>query len=136
MKQLIPYLNFNGNCRDAMSFYQTCLGGELEIQTIAESPIAVQCSPGIQENIMHSTLTQGEFQLMASDMPTPGGYRFGTNFSLNINCSSEVEINTLFQKLSADGKIIMPVRQEFWGALFGAIEDKYGIRWQFHFDKN
>ncbi len=136
MKQLIPYLNFKGTCAEAMHFYQACLGGELQIQIVAESPIAPQCPSAIQEHVMHSTLTQGDFQLMASDMPYPEGYQRGNNFSLNINCSSEAEINSLFQKLAAEGKIIRPVRQEFWGALFGAIEDKFGIRWQFHYDKN
>ena len=135
MMQLIPYLNFNGNCREAMTFYQACMGGELSMQTINESPIAAQCPAAIQNQIVHSTLTNGELTLLASDMPNPEGYQPGNNFSLNINCSSEEEINTLFDKLAADGNIIIPVRQEFWGALFGAIKDKYGIRWQFHYDK-
>jgi len=69
-------------------------------------------------------------------MPIPGGYQYGNNFSLNVNCGIEEEINTLFQKFATNGKIILPVRQEFWGALFGVLEDKFGIRWQFHYDKN
>jgi len=136
MPQLIPYLNFNGTCREAMNFYQACLGGDLNIQTIADSPIAPQCPAAIQEHIMHSTLVKNNLVLMASDMPYPEGYQPGNNFSLNVNCSSKEEINTLFGKMAADGKIIMPVRQEFWGALFGALCDKFGIRWQFHYDIN
>ena len=136
MNQLIPYLNFNGNCREAMTFYQSCLGGELSMQTISESPVAPQCPGAIQEHIVHSTLIKENFYLMASDMPYPDGYLHGNNFSLHVNCRSEDEINTIFNKMAAGGKIILPVRQEFWGALFGTFADKFGIRWQFHYDKN
>jgi len=136
MPQLIPYLNFNGNCREAITFYQTCLGGELSIQTIGESPVGLQCSANIQDHIVHSSLIKDELTLLASDMPIPGGYQHGNNFSLHVNCSSEEEINTHFQKFATNGKIILPIRQEFWGALFGVLEDKFGIRWQFHYDKN
>lgn len=135
MPQLIPYLNFNGTCQEAMTFYQACFGGELTMQTIGESPIAPQCPANIQDYIVHSTLIAEELTLLASDMPNPGGYQYGNNFSLNVNCTSEEEINTLFQKFAISGKIIMPVKQEFWGALFGVLEDKFGIRWQFNFAK-
>jgi PhnB protein len=52
---LIPYLNFNGQCREAMAFYQQCLGGELILQKVSESPMSAQMPPGMESNILHSS---------------------------------------------------------------------------------
>jgi len=73
---------------------------------------------------------------MGSDMVGPDGLKQGNNISLSLNCSSEEEINSFFSKLSTGGKVIEPVKAQFWGAFFGCIEDKFGIRWMFNYDKN
>ena len=67
MIQINAYLTFNGNCREAMTFYQKCLGGELYLQTIGESPMAAQMPPQMKDSILHSTLTNGEAIIMATD---------------------------------------------------------------------
>lgn len=73
---------------------------------------------------------------MATDCTTPEGYVKGNNVSLSLNCSSEEEINTFFSKLSEDGKILDSLKEQFWGAIFGALRDKYGIGWMLNYDKN
>jgi PhnB protein len=72
--------------------------------------------------------------LMASDMIGPDGLNQGNNISLSLNCSSEEEIHSFFSKLSEGGKIIEPLKPQFWGAIFGCLEDKFGIRWMFNYE--
>lgn len=135
MTQINAYLNFNGQCREAMTFYQECLGGELTLQRVAESPMAAQL-PSIEgANIMHSILTRGELVLLASDMI---GNRLekGNTITLCLKCSSHDEINACFDKLAVGGKIKMPLHQSFWGATYGELTDKYGMNWMFHYARN
>ena len=135
MTQLFPYLRFNGNCREAMTFYQTCLGGELSLQTVAESPIAAQLPPEAGSNIMHATLTKGSLVLAGSDMAPAEGVKRGNHMVLTLNCSSAEEINTLFEKLSAGGQVSMPLSTEFWGDTFGMLTDKFGNEWMLNYAK-
>ena len=135
MTQINAYLNFNGNCREAMQFYKDSFGGELFLQPIKDTPMEAQCAAGKENDMMHVSLTGDSFVLMVSDMIGPQGYQPGTNFSLSINCSSEEQLTTLFGKLSKDGQVFMPVSQLFWGSLFGALSDRFGTRWMLNYDK-
>ncbi|MCW3110984.1 MAG: hypothetical protein JWQ09_5490 [Segetibacter sp.] len=137
MKQINAYIGFNGKCREAMSFYKECFGGELTLQTVAETPVASQCPEGMQHQIMHSALmAKDQILVMGSDMVAPDGFIVGNNISLTVNCSSEEEINAFFAKLAEGGKIIQELKTEFWGGIFGALTDKFGIRWMFNYQKN
>ncbi len=136
MNQFSVYLTFKGNCREAMTFYKKCLGGDLELQTVAGSPIEDQCPPEMKNNIMHSTLIKDGIQIMASDLIGPGGYIPGNTVALALNCKSEAEINTLYTALLAGGEVIDPLKVQFWGAMFGVVEDQFGIRWMLNFDQN
>jgi len=135
MTQINTYINFDGNCREAMNFYKDCLGGELNLQTVAGSPIADQCPPKMQDQILHATLINDALLLMGSDMTGPDGYYKGNNVALSLNCSSDEEIQRFFNSLSAGGKVIHQLRVEFWGATFGVFTDKYGIGWMLNYDK-
>jgi PhnB protein len=134
MTSVNPYLNFNGECREAMSFYKDCLGGELNMQTIAESPMAEQCGAGVGHHIMHAMLQNGGLVVMGSDMQLPDGYAKGTNISLNVNCETEDALKQYFGKLSQGGKVVMEPERMFWGGTFACLTDKYGIKWQFKFN--
>ena len=136
MTQINSYLTFGGNCREAMTFYKNCLGGELELQTIGESPLADKMPPQMKDSILHATLTKGALVLMASDMVGEKGLIKGNAVSLMLNCSSEDEIRTFYKKLSTGGQATHPLEDSFWGALFGDLTDKYGNQWLLHFDKN
>jgi PhnB protein len=136
MTQINSYLTFNGNCREAMTFYKNCLGGELYFQTIGESPMAEQMPPKMKECILHATLTNGNLILMGSDMVSPLGLIKGNAVSLMLNCSSEEEIKRFYKKLSAGGHATHPLEDTFWGALFGDLTDKFCNHWLLNFDKN
>jgi PhnB protein len=135
MTHINSYLTFNGNCREAMTFYKDCLGGELFVQTVGESPLSDKMPPQMKECVLHATLTKGALILMGSDMVDENGLLKGNSVSLMLNCSSEEEIKTCFEKLSSGGKKDHPLEDSFWGALFGDLTDKFGNHWLLHFDK-
>ncbi len=135
MTQINAYLRFDGNCREAMTFYKDCLGGELTLLTVAGSPMESQMPPEAGQNIMHSCLTNGERTLMATDMG-PGELVPGNLVSLMLNCSSQEEIEKLFSWLSAGGEVSCPLEEAFWGATFGHLTDQFGVNWILHYDKN
>ena len=135
MTQINAYLNFNGQCREAMTFYQQCLGGELVMQKISESPMAARMPSEMGAKILHSSLTNENIVLMASDMMGNNIVK-GNSIGLCMSCGSSEEINSFFNNLSAGGKIIEPLHQSFWGATFGVLTDKFGINWMFNYSKN
>ncbi len=90
----------------------------------------------MKHHIMHSTLVKDDLLLMASDMIGPEGYIKGNDVALSVNCNSENEIKTYFIKLSQGGKILDDLKEQFWGAMFGVVTDKYGVRWMFNYDKS
>ncbi|BDI34538.1 VOC family protein [Capsulimonas corticalis] len=128
------YIHFKGNTREAMAFYQECFGGDLEIQTIAGSPIEEHMPPEARQGVLHSALTNGGVLLMASDMVLDGLVT-GNNMSLMVTCESEEEIDRLFAKLSEGGSIMCPLGDSFWGSKFGHLTDKFEIRWGLNYEK-
>lgn len=129
------YLTFNGNCLEAMRFYQSCLGGELVIQTIGESPLSEKMPPQMKDCILHATLTRQHMVLMGSDMVPTSGLIRGNAVSLSLTCDSEEELHTVYQNLVKDGTADHPIEVSFWGALFGDLTDKYGNHWLLIYNK-
>jgi len=137
MTQINAYLNLEGHCSEAMTFYKECLGGELNMQTFKGSPVEDQCPAEMGDKILHASLSKDGLLLMGSDMQEPGvGFIKGNNIALSLNCSNEEEIHTFFSKLSEGGKIYHALTEEFWGATFGVLVDKFGIKWMLNYDKN
>jgi PhnB protein len=136
MSIINAYINFDGNCREAMEFYKECLGAELSLQPIEGSPMEHQCPAAMHHQILHATLQKDNLLLMGSDMVGPDGFTKGNNIALSLNCNSEADINSFYERLSRGGRIIHPLRAEFWGAIFGVFNDRYGIRWMLNYDKN
>jgi PhnB protein len=134
MTQINAYLHFDGNCREAMTFYQACLGGELKMQTVGESPMAAQMPAGEHKKILHANLTNGGIVLLASDMMGSEGTKQGNTVSLSIVCSGKEETERFFGKLSAGGKVTHALKDEFFG-LHGNLTDKYGMSWMLTYEK-
>ena len=117
-----------------MTFYQQCLGGELTLQRLAESPMAAQMPASRESDILHSSLINDRIILMGSDMLGTRLSR-GNGIALCLQCFSEEEVNTFFTNLSAGGHVLTPLHQTFWGATYGELTDRYGINWMFNFTK-
>ena len=140
MALINPHVNFNGNAKEAFTFYKSVFGGEftkiIRFKDLAspEFPVAKK-----EENkIMHIALPIGKGStLMANDVPEIMGK---TNENENrskifISAESKEEADKLFNGLSAGGQIEGPIGDSPWGgAYFGCFRDKYGIEWIVEFD--
>jgi PhnB protein len=132
MKEFQTYLNFNGNCRQAMEFYAKCLGAELFIMPYSQGPMEV--SAEAKDKVLHARLSKGTQVIMASDCPPGVPLQQGNNFSININCESREELDKLFAALGEKGKVGMPAQDMFWGAYFGMVTDQFGVNWMFNYE--
>ena len=130
MKAFQVYLNFDGNCRDAMTFYQQALGAELDVQTFGDAPMDMP--PGSENRVMHARLTRGDAVLMASDSMPGQPFSQGTNFSVNIDCDTTEELDRYYAALAQGGQAGMEPQDTFWGARFGMLTDKFGVNWMFN----
>ena len=127
MAQLNPYITFNGNSREAMEFYKACLGGELSIMTVGDSPMASQM-PDKKDNVLHSTLKKDGMVLMASDKIMPGELIQGNTITVCIIGGTKEELQQFFAKLSEGGTVGQPLTEAFFGT-YGELTDKFGINW-------
>lgn len=132
--KISTYLTFNGNCREAMGFYKDCIGGELTLQTIGDSPLAEKMPADMKAYILHGTLSRDKLVLMGSDMVGDKGLNKGNNVSMVLDCDSEEEIRACYERLSEGGEATHPLEVSFWGALFGDLEDKFGNHWLLNFE--
>lgn len=130
MPVLDSYLFFNGNCAEAMRFYERVLGGKMEtMMTYGQSPQPEHCPAGSQDRIMHARLVLDGRALMASDTPA-GQPNPGMNgFSLSLNYSTADEGRRVFDALAAGGKVHMPMGKTFWAEAFGMLADRFGTPW-------
>lgn len=140
MATLNPYLNFKGNTEEAFNFYKSVFGGEfITIQRFKDTPEGPKLSAADQEKIMHIALPIGNGNiLMATDAVESMGQKLevGNNVHLSLSTESEEETKRLFNAISADGKITIPLDKMFWGAYFGMCTDKFGVQWMVNYDYN
>ncbi|MFM9984772.1 MAG: VOC family protein [Flavobacteriales bacterium] len=134
MKTLNPYLVFNGNCREAMLYYQECLGGKLHMQTIAESPLSENMPEKMRDCILHASLTCDQLCILASDMVGEMGLIRGNSVALMLDCANAHELTRLSDKLSEGGRILHPMETTKWGAVLCDFTDKFGNNWILHCD--
>ncbi len=134
MARLIPYITFPGTCMEAMTFYKECLGAELNVMKVGDSPAAAQLPKEAHDKVMHAHLTVGGLNLMASDSFGPTEDLSAEAISLMLYCDSEAEIRSFFGKLSEGGTVGSDIKVEFWGSMYGDLIDKFGVRWMLNFD--
>lgn len=137
MLHFTPYLHFNGNTEEVINYYKSILGGEITIMgRYKDIPGGEKMPPELQDKIIHASLVINErLTIMATDALEAMDRHLveGNNFHICIHTESEPETNKLFEKLSKDGSIEMPLNKTFWGAYFGMCKDKYGIQWMFNY---
>ena len=131
--RLNPYINFDGNTREAMEFYRDVFGGALVINTFGEYGAD---DPSIADNTMHAQLeTDRGFTLMASDLAPGMEYRPGTNISVSLSGDDGDELRGYWDKLAEGGSVTMPLEQQMWGDEFGMLQDRFGIAWMVNIAK-
>ncbi len=128
--KLNPYLNFKDNARQAMEFYHSVFGGDLQMQTFQEFHAAED--PSEENLIMHAQLDGADcMTLMAADTPKRMEYRPGKNVSMSLSGEHDEKnrLTTYFTKLSDGGTVTQPLEKAVWGDTFGMLTDKFGIDW-------
>lgn len=133
MNQVIqPYLFFNGRCEEAVNFYKTALGAEVQMMLrYKESPEPPPpdhpTPPNWDDKIMHTSMKIGETVVMASD--GCGEKVTFDGFSLSITVPDEADANRVFAALSEGGQVRLPLSKTFWSPRFGMLQDKFGVGW-------
>lgn len=129
VNRLIPYLNFEGNCEEALNFYQTILGGSVEIQSRYDNP-QMKAPEEYKNKILHGRLYFGDLAIYASDV-FPGKKAYGNSgdVQLSLDVPDPETGKKIFDRLVAGGKVGVAFEKQFWGDWHGNLTDKYGIRW-------
>jgi PhnB protein len=125
--RLNPYLHFAGNAREAMEFYRSVLGGQLEVMTFGDMGGGGGEYP--DDGVMHAFLRTGHgVELMASDGhdPDAGG---PDRVSLSLSGDDAATLTRWFEALAEGGTVDVPLARQVWGDTFGQVTDRFGIRW-------
>ena len=131
MKSVTAYNHFDGICRQAMSFYQKCLGGDLQLVPYPDATAKSPSDP--MQKIMHSQISRAGISLLMASDGTPGGtWKASNNFSVSVECESIDEIERLFATLGEKGHVGCPLNDMPWGARFGMLTDQFGVQWLFN----
>jgi PhnB protein len=131
------YINFNGNCREAVEFYAEVFGGETpKIMTFGDMPEDPECpiTDEMKKLVAHTQLNINGSNIMFSDVPPGINFVVGNNISLIVGLNSIDEIKTYFDKLREGGKVEMELQETFWSKYYGFLTDKFGVGWQFNYN--
>ena len=128
--KLNPHVSFSGQCEAAFRFYEHCLGGKIvTMLTYGDSPMAGQVPPEFHEKIVHATLTLGTNVLYGTDV-LPEQYQPPSGFHLTIGLDDPEQAERIFQALSENGTVQMPLQKTFWAVRFGVLVDQFGVSWE------
>ncbi|MET8096560.1 VOC family protein [Streptomyces sp. NPDC005236] len=126
--RLNPYISFSGDARQALTFYQGIFGGELAIHEFGA--FGSEAPPGFADKVMHGALeAPNGFVLMGADVPPGMERRAGNNFAVSLSGEDAEELSGYWAKLSADGKVSVPLEKQMWGDTFGMCTDRFGVEW-------
>lgn len=131
MATVHPYLFFDSQCREAFEFYKECIGGELSLQTVGESPMA-ESMPDFKDAILHVQLKKGNLVMFGSDMMGRAKANQGNTVTICFVGENKEEVVNAFNKLSVGGVVGTPIKEEFFG-IYADLTDKYGQRWMFQY---
>ena len=131
MPQAIAYLAFDGNCAEAMRFYEQALGGKLEMMMSgADSPMAEQIPKESAHRIMHARLVlPGGGVLYAGDAPAQLPYEGIKGVAITLNYDERRRGRGAFAALAEGGKVTMPMQVAFWAKRWGMLVDRFGTPW-------
>lgn len=124
------YINFNGNAKEAIEFYQSIFGGEVFMDTFDSYADQMPVEDADKGKIMHAFLKGNNgIELMASDTPSSMQFQSGAQISLTLNGDDEEKLREYWNKLSEGGQVTVPLDKAPWGDTFGMLIDKFGINW-------
>ena len=132
--KLIPYLHFAGNAREVLDFYKNALGGEIvQLGTYGESPMPTD--EDYKDKVMHARFVFDGNMIMVSDVFKGQPVSTDGNIQLSVDVDNESKLDEVFNKMAEGGRVTMPLADQFWGAKFGMLQDKFGVSWMFNCEK-
>lgn len=129
----VPYINFNGRTREALTFYQQAFGGDLSFK--AMTPNGPQLA-GPADRIMHGSLKSGDICVMGTDGTPNYPLQHGENIAIALTGNNVEQLIVAFNKLAEGGEIMQALEKESWGDTFGFVVDKFGINWMINITSN
>lgn len=133
MLQLTPFLLFEGNCAEAMTFYRTCFGGELTLIRLGDTPMKEGFPAGEHHKITYACLKSEQIEFSATDWLHPTRIpKRGNTTAIYLNSDQGVELRAIFDKLAdgANQEFFVDLRMMPFG-LYGHFTDRYGVEWFF-----
>lgn len=128
---VIPYLNFEGQAEEALNFYKNIFDGAITMMSrYSDAPMPVD--EDWKNKVMHARLKFGNSIIYISDGPKNYKSSKDGNIQLSVDVSDENKIEEVFNKMAEGGQVTMPLANQFWGAKFGMLKDKFGIGWMFN----
>ena len=130
MIKATTYLFFDGNCAEAIKFYEKVLGAKLEFKmTYGESPAAAHVRAALHDKVIHARVRIGDTAILASDDGSGRPVGKAGRFSVTLHTEKGAEAERLFRELSEGGNITMAMNKTFFAERFGSATDKFGIPW-------
>jgi len=134
-QQATPYLTFNGKAKEALDYYQAIFDGDIqEVQTYGEADYPTP--PEAENRIIHAKFKKDGLFLMVSDAFPGSEVVAGNNISLTLELDSEDEIQSLYDRLSKEGTVLMKLQDTFWGAKYAKVKDPFGIMWDLNYTQS
>jgi len=135
--KITPYLFYDGTCEEAFKYYEGVFGGEVAfLQRYSDMPENKEfpIPDELMDKIMHMSIKIGEDFIFGSDAGPWGEAKRGS-FSVAVSFDSEEKLDKAYKILGKDGKVLMPLDMQFWGAKYGKVEDKFGIVWDLNYSE-
>jgi PhnB protein len=127
--RLRPYLNYGGNCAEALKFYEKHLGGKiLAMMTHEQSPESSGVKPEWKNAILYAQIAIGDSEFMASDVP-PERFQPMRSVYLSLSVDSDAEAERIYKLLTEGGEVFMPMQETFFASRFGQLRDRFGTSW-------
>lgn len=133
--KVVPYLNFKGNCREAMEFYAELLRGKIvALFNFGDTPAASEVPDAAKDLVMHARLEFDGGVLMASDA-TEKDYETPAGIWVSLHPETPEEAERIFAGLAEGGTVVMPIGETFWAARFGMVNDRFGTPWMINCER-
>lgn len=126
---IYAFLTFNGNCRQAMTFYQKCLGGKLTFQTLSKTPGAHLLSRQSGKYIVQATLRKDNLVLLGTDMVGDEGLLKGNSVNMLLHCKTKQRAQVIYKRLAQRGRVTQPLKANHFGVMMGGVTDQFGYHW-------
>ncbi|MDR0497711.1 MAG: VOC family protein [Treponema sp.] len=126
-----PYLQFNGNCAEAIAFYEKAFEAKAEITRYKDAPPSegYKPPPGTEDFVMHASIALGDAVIMLCDLPPDMKSVSGDNVAVSLTMENADQVKSCFNAMKEGGEVGMDLQETFWSKCFGSLEDKFGINW-------